>query len=443
MAMASTIASPVDRMGSQNIGPPRAVGRPFPAYLAERVVPVLGSAVFIVIAVSYGLWWDPVVHHVDAWWVPGDFWLNYFSTSALIHGHLGTVYAPPTGVVTFPGVLVLLAPAVALSQSLHLSIGMPFSAVSTPTSWLVLEPFDLLAASLALFSLDAVARRLEVPAHRRWILTAAEGVALWDLLVNQWHPEDAFAVALALWALLAAFDGRWRRAGWLLGIGIAFQPLVVLALAAVVAMAPRRNAVGLVARAGVPAVLLLAGPLIANPRVTLRAVIDQPSYPLLDHPTPWIHFAPHLGPGVVATGPARLAGVIIATAVSWAVCRRTRRAELVVWIVAVCFATRSLFESVMVAYYIWPPLALALVVAARSTRARFVAACVFSSLGTMLALRDWRGEWVYWSVLLFCIGAVLAAAWPGSGSGPDSRRAQELNAARAASRPLAVRVKNP
>jgi len=291
---------------------------------------------------------------------------------------------------------------------------MPYTAVSTPTTWLVLEPFDLLAASIVLFSLDAVARRLEVPVHRRVVLMAAEVVALWDLLAMQWHPEDALAVALALWGILAAFDGRWRRCGWLLGMGIAFQPLAVLALAPVIALAPRRAVAGLLFRVGAPGALLLAGPLIANPKGTLRGVFANEGrlISVADHPTPWIHFAPHLGGGAIAAGPARLVAVIVACAVGWVVCRRTRRPEIVVWIVALCFAIRTLFEAVMVAYYIWPALALALVVAARATRARFAAACALSSFATMFALLGWQGEWAWWSVLVVCIGTTLVAAWP-------------------------------
>jgi hypothetical protein len=380
--------------------------------LSLRAVPLVGSVAFVVIAVNYALWWDPLVHHVDAWWVPSDFYINYFATSAFVHGHWGAIYAGHTGFISFPGVIALLAPAVAMAQALHLSLGVPYTAVSTPTTWLVLEPIALLAGTMALFSVDAVARRLELPVLRRSLLMAVEVVALWDLLENNWHPEDALAVAFVLWAILAVLDGRWRRAGWLLGLAVAFQPLALLALAAVVALAPKGTAGRLLVRAGLPAALLLAGPVIANPRTTLRAVIDQPAYPLVNHPTPWLHFAPRLSEGVVAGGPVRLVAVIVAVLVSWFVCRRTERPELVLWVVAVSFAARSLFEAVMVAYYIWPTLAVGLIVAARARWARFGVVCVLSLFATFFALHGWRGEWGWWSVLVLCIGAVLVAAWP-------------------------------
>jgi hypothetical protein len=295
---------------------------------------------------------------------------------------------------------------------MHLWIGTPYTAVSTPTTWLVLEPFDLLAGCAALFSIDTVARRLEIPTVRRLVMMAAQVFALWDLLIYSWHPEDALAVAFGLWGLLAAWDGRWRRAGWLIGLGIAFQPLLLLAVAAVVALAPHRARAGLLVRACVPAAVLLAGPLMANPRVTLRALLDQPNSTVHDHPTPWIHFAPHLGDGMVAAGPARLVAVVAAVVVSTLVCRRTMSPERLLWIVAVCFATRSLFEAVMDPYYVWPVLAVALVVAARASWARLAAACALSSCATVLAVHDWRGEWTWWSLVAISTGATVLAAWP-------------------------------
>lgn len=425
MAMVRTLERPVAAPTDDETPGHAPRRRPREARFGPWSVPMLGSALFALVAVNYALWWNPVVHHVDAWWVPGDFWIDYFGTSALVHGHWSAMYAMHTGLDVPPGILVVLAPAVALGQLLHLSIGMPYTAVSTPTTWLLLEPFAVSSGCVALFATDALARRLTVPVHRRTILMGAEVFALWDLLVNQWHPEDALAVALALWGLLAAFDGRWRRSSWLLGVAIAFQPLVVLALAAVVAIAPRRSSLGLVIRAAIPPVVVLAGPLLANPGDTVRAVLTQPGYPLVDHPTPWTSLAPHLSGGAVAAGPVRLVAVALAVVMSWVVCRRTQRLAVVVWTVALCFATRSVFESVMVAYYIWPTLAVALVVAARAHWTRFASACVLSSFVTAFALSGWRGEWAWWSIVIGSIGAVLVAAWPrATGAAPGSPAAE-------------------
>jgi hypothetical protein len=369
------------------------------------------------IAVTYTMWWYPVVHHFPLWLVAGDCWETFFSANALIHGHIGSIYGRPDGLIAFPGIVVLLAPAVALCQALHLPIGIPFSAVSTPTAWLLLEPFDLLAGSLVLFSVDAVARRLGISKPRRAFLAAVAVVALWNPLVYQWHPEDAFAVALGLWGLVAAVDGRWRRAGWLMGVGIAFQPLLLLGLAVVLALLKRNQIVGVVVRSILPAAILVSGPLIANPRTTLRTLTNQPISTIRDHPTPWVYFAPKLAHEMVAAGPARSVTVIVAAVLSWFACRRTLHLEFCLWMLAICFAIRVFFEPVLVVYYTFPTFVVAVLVAARGTRFRFALTCGLSCFATWY-IHAWRHELTSWTVLVVCIGVALVASWPIGSSAP-------------------------
>ena len=42
------------------------------------------------------------------------------------------------------------------------------------------------------------------------------------------HPEDAVAVAFAVYAFVFALNGRFADAGWLFGVALMFQPLVLL-----------------------------------------------------------------------------------------------------------------------------------------------------------------------------------------------------------------------
>ena len=42
----------------------------------------------------------------------------------------------------------------------------------------------------------------------------------------------------------------------------------------------------------------------ANWTATIRAVTRQPNWPAIDHPTPWLFLAPHLGHKVEITGVA-------------------------------------------------------------------------------------------------------------------------------------------
>ncbi len=104
--------------------------------------------------------------------------------------------------------------------------------------------------------------------------------------------------------------------------------------------------------------------------------------------------------------------LILTFAVSWVLCMRSPRPEVVFWVVAAAFVARSFFEAVMVCYYIWPALAVGLVLAARSSWTRFVAVCAISSFATVFALSSWRSEWGWWSVLIVCVGTILFVTRP-------------------------------
>lgn len=403
------VSRPTKRRGTTRHGRRAFTAR---SWCAERAVPLAGSAVFAVVGANYVLWWLPLVHHVDAWWITGDFWHTYFATAAFVSGHWSAIYASKNALITLPGILVVLSPLVSLAQHLHLSIGFPYTLITTPIAWLVVMPADIAAGCVLLFATDAMARHFRVPPDRRVVLVLGEVVALWGVAVWQWHPEDVLAVALMIWALLAAFKQRWSRCGWTLGVAIAFQPLSLLALAPLLALTPRTSRIPNVVRAVVPALVLTVGPLLANPGATLRAIIDQPNSTILNHVTPWVRLAPRLGSGLVAAGPARLVAVIVASSFGWILCRRNPRPEVVVWVIAAAFAARSFFEAVMVMYYIWPVLAVGLVLAARSSRTRFLTVCAISSFATMFAFSSWRSQWGWWSVLLVCITAILYLTRP-------------------------------
>jgi hypothetical protein len=62
------------------------------------------------------------------------------------------------------------------------------------------------------------------------------------------HPEDAVAIALAVYALIFTLDTRFVGAGWLFGVAVAFQPLVLLMLPVLHAVAGRQRMPGLIIR---------------------------------------------------------------------------------------------------------------------------------------------------------------------------------------------------
>jgi hypothetical protein len=380
----------------------------FPSWTRRRAAPVAASAVIVAGACVFVPWWNAVVGAGRGWHVPGDLWGTQMAAWEYVHGHVGAVYSPTTALVTLPGILVVLAPAVALSGALHLSVAHT-GVITFPTGWLLVEAASIAAGLPVLFAADGLARRLGVSNGRRFVLAGFEVVGLWNVVVWWGHPEDALALALLLFAVPDVIDGRWARAGWLLGLAFATQPVVVLALAVLVVRYPRREWAALAGRLVLPTALLVAAPLAANWHGTWRALAEQPNFPLVDHTTLWTSLAPVVGPhDVVAAGPFRLASVAAAVVLGVVVGRRGPGLELTLGVMAAGFGLRVLFEPVMVAYYVWPVLAVALVAAANGPRWRLATAGGLATFTTVFGDAKWRGNWSWWAVET--VGAV-AVCW--------------------------------
>ena len=284
-----------------------------------------------------------------------------------------------------------------------------------------------------LFAADALAQRMGVNLLKRFLLAAAGATALWNVSVRWGHPEDAVAIGLLLYAVLAVSNERPHRAAWLVGSAVAVQPLVLLAfpLLAIAAVDPKRLP-GFVARAAIPSTVLLAAAAAANWTATIHAVTNQPNAPLIDHPTPWIYLtwlAPHMSDGSVAAGPARALAVLVAcgcAAITW---RRWQTARLagmwrpddlaaLLWWVAVTLALRTVFEPVMVSYYVWPPLAVALVAASPSWL-RLLPVTVTATVLTFLSQVSWRNPWVWWTPMVAVLALTLVSARPRRSAAPQ------------------------
>jgi hypothetical protein len=401
--------------------------------LARRRWPIAVSAVYVVVGLLYVFRWGAIGQHIPSLWIsPQDLWVTYFAASQLAHGHFGAVYQANSSFVEFPGILVALAPLGALSNSFHTTVlqvvsnrTVPASGISlrspnipflnaqevhsaattyvTHPQWVTLvDPYVLILSCVALFAFDALAERLGVTRSHRAVLSVVEVVLLWNVTVWWGHPEDAVAVALAVYALIFVLDHRFVGAGWLFGAAVAFQPLVLLMLPVLVAMVGRKKATGMIVRSFLPAAVLLAAPLIANFRVTMHALVDQPSSPVLNRRTPWTALSPglggHGGSLTVAAGPIRLLGLALAVGLGVFVARRWReRPELVAWACVVALALRSYTEAVMTDYYAWAALAVGVVVAGRASRWRFPAAIVLAVATTIVA--QWHLAWLPWWLL--------------------------------------------
>jgi len=389
----------------------------------RRAFPLIAVVVMILIGMA-GTIWGPVYYGQHSWAVPDDLWATLVAAQRLLHLDLAGLYTAPTNLVSFPGAAVILVPVAAIMDA----AGIPIHAGrqgAHPAGWLVAGPLETLIAAIALFAADALAQRMGVSLVKRFLLAAASATVLWNVTVRWGHPEDAVAIGLLLYAVLAVSNGKPSWAAWLAGAGVAVQPLALLAFPVLAATVEPRRLPGFLARAATPPVALLAAAAAANWTATIHAVTNQPNAPSMDHPTPWIYvsfLAPPMSGGSVAAGPARALAVVIACGCAAFTWRRWQAARLagawrpgdltaLLWWVAVALALRTVFEPVMVSYYVWPPLAVALVAASRDW-IRLISATVTATVLTFLAQGSWRNPWVWWTPVVVVLGLTLMASRP-------------------------------
>ena len=400
--------------------PSRTAGRPWPL---RRILPILGVVGLIAIGMA-GTIWGPLYWSESAWAVPDDLWATLVAAQRFLRLDLAGLYTAPTNLVSFPGTAVILVPVAAIFDLAGLS-AQAGSQGAHPVEWLIAGPCEVAISGVALFAADAIAEHLGVSWPKRLLLAAASATALWNVSVRWGHPEDAVAIGLLMYAILALSRSRTWRAAWLAGAAVAVQPLVLLAVPVLAAAEEPRRLPGFVARAATPAVLLLGAAAAANWSATVHAITSQPNFPTIDHPTPWIYLgplAPHLSNGSVAAGPARALAVVLACGCGLVVWRRMRVARPtaewspealveLLWWTAAALTLRSVFEPVMVSYYVWPPLAVALVAASRDWW-RLIPTTATATVLTFLSQESWRNPWVWWTPMVTLLGLTLFFSWP-------------------------------
>jgi hypothetical protein len=389
-------------------------------WLARRLFPLLATAGLMAIGMVSTIWWGPHLVGRSDWSLPHDLWGTLVAARRLVHLDLGGLYTPPTDLVTFPGAAVILVPVAAIIDAAGLSLRAPGAQNPHPGAWLLAGPYEIALSAVAIFAVDAIAEHLGAARPKRALLAAAGAVALWSVSVKWGHPEDAVAVGLLLFGILALSGSRVERSAWLIGAAVAVQPLVLLTLPIVgVVIEPRRLA-GFLVRAAAPGGFALGAAAWANWRATVSAVTSQPNSPAVDHPTPWTSFAPHIGSGTVAAGPARAFAILGACGCAFAVGRRWRAArpaaewspgtlEELLWWAAAALALRSVFEPVMVAYYLWPVLAVALAAASRNWP-RLVGTSLAAATLTFASQVSWRGIWSWWVPMVAGLAVTLFLA---------------------------------
>lgn len=373
----------------------------------RRGWPILAAVILIIITMCTTMWWAPAVMGKTTWWLPDDLWGTMTAARRLAHFDLSGLYTAPTGLVSFPGTAVILVPVVVVIDAAGLSWHVPGAHYPHPATWLIAGPYMVAISTIALFAADALAERLGVTGWKRALLAAGGAVALWNVSGRWGHPEDAVALGLFLYGVLALAQGRTTRSAWLVGAAVAVQPLVLLALPVIAVAVRLRRLPGYLATAAVPSVILLGAAAAANWHATFKAVASQPNWPTVDHPTPWMFLAPQTAGGAVSAGPARALTVLIACVFALAAIRRWRTArdtgqwspaalEDLLWWAALALALRSVFEPVMVSYYVWPPLAAALVVSSRTWQ-RLLPTAIAAGIETFLAQASWHGRWLWWA----------------------------------------------
>jgi len=212
---------------------------------------------------------------------------------------------------------------------------------------------------------------------------------------------------------------------------------VLLALPVMLAVLPWRRMAPFLVRAALPSVLLLGAVAIANWHDTYRSVTSQPDSPVINHPTAWTSLAPQMAGQNVAAGPFRLATILLACLCALVVRRHWQsrmspageaslpgtgwRADAawpaalladVLWWVALTLALRSFFEPVMVSYYPWPPMAVALIAAATQSWPRLFAAGLLAGGLTAAAQGPSHAVWIWWVPIVAGLAVLLAISWP-------------------------------
>jgi hypothetical protein len=386
----------------------------------RRSIPITVAATGVVLGLAYSFLWAPVVRHTSVWITPSDFWATYRAAHYVGWGDLGGVYAAHAGVVTFPGILVLLAPVAMLTGALGLTESYPL-VLSHPTAWVVCGPIEMIIGCIALFGVDALAARLGLASHKRLFVSLFVAVGLWNTVVLWGHPEDAIAVGLTCYALVAVIDRRPTSAGWFFGAAIVMQPLVLLVVPLAVAYLGWRSSWSMIWRCIPISAALVIAPLTAAFSATERALVEQPNFPNLDHRTPWTRFAPTLGGTgrylLVAAGPIRLLSVAAACLIAVFLRRRLADPQILLWACGAVLLLRCATESVMVAYYLWPATVfVALLVAKRGFPFLLLA---FSTDAFLVAFSDLRlGEWPWWLGTVGSSLVLVAVAFPRLKSAP-------------------------
>jgi hypothetical protein len=357
------------------------------AWLDIRSAPVVATVALLAVGLAYSFLWRKVIHGTGIEPIEGADMASFTRISLnILHGHFSQIYYQHSSLTSPPALEFLLVPMAGLTQLLGFAHNLADHKVAA-SAWFLMGPVALLIASTALFAIDAYARHWSLSEAKRLALAVVVAGAIGSVVIFWGHPEVPVSLALALWAALALErDGERAlgRAGWLLGLAVAFQPLALLCLTPIVARYHWRTWINLSYRIVLPSAILLAVPFIASPHAVLFVQLHQPFTWHSISFTPWTHWAPNLAPGIKGGGPTRLFALVLGFGLGFVVCRKRYDLVTIVSMIAIAFYIRLLFESELNWYYFWPVAALCLLLAVYRSWTNF-AVCTMA-LGASLGL---------------------------------------------------------
>ena len=78
--------------------------------MQSRKWPLVATLAIVITGLAYSFWYGVLINHVNRWLTPGDIWTTFRDAHYVGWGAEGKIYRAETGLVTFPGIAVLLAP---------------------------------------------------------------------------------------------------------------------------------------------------------------------------------------------------------------------------------------------------------------------------------------------------------------------------------------------
>lgn len=366
---------------------------------------------------------DLLIHQ---WVTPPDGWMTVTGAQWVSHGAIGTVYQGDTMYLPLPGLLVLLAPVVALGDHLGLVTSYPFP-LAHPSMWLLVGPAFFLLGATSILGVDYLADSLGVRLGRRRLIAVATGcIGVVPTCVWIGHPEDM--VALAIVSLCVGFLLRQRHmaAALTLGVAILVQPWAALIIPVLVVASPAggrlRALIWSSALPGACAAMLFA----LDPSDTYRSLIMQPMLGAGQH-LPWWGLST---PMKLASGgfvfDARVGSysrslAVVAAIVAALWIRKRVSPSSILAASSVALLARGAFETQFWCYYVAPAAAFLLLAVAASaqTKRRWIVGgvCAFAVSGIAAGAYDGYSipSLVAFGVLVCCGGAAITMSLgPGS-----------------------------